>query len=280
MMSRMVKALQLGMASLLALALVSAAGSAVAANDKKDGKDQARRLQQKINALEQEKSQLVQAKSQMEGQLKETTEQFNQAKRSVEAANRKGSSLDKALKAAEDDKAELEEKLAKAEQKLVETEKTLAETAGILRQTQESKSQIEASLTLRTQEFSACSTKNESLHRLGVALIKQYEEKSCLGSVLQREPLTQLKSVDIENMVEEYREKLDQELVNQRLEERQKLAQQKADAQNAEQQKAEREKAERLKAEQEKAERLKAKQQKNLDRITRKVKEFFESFEW
>jgi len=48
MMSRMVKASRLGMASLLALALVSATDTAVAATDKKDGKDQARRLQQKI----------------------------------------------------------------------------------------------------------------------------------------------------------------------------------------------------------------------------------------
>jgi len=83
--------------------------------------------------------------------------------------------------------------------------KTLAETAGTLRPdpgVQESdRGQPDVA---HPRSFSACTTKNESLHRLGVALIKQYEEKSCLGSVLQREPLTQLKSVDVENMVDEF----------------------------------------------------------------------------
>jgi len=79
-------------------------------------------------------------------------------------------------------------------------------------------------------------------------------------AVLQKEPLTQLKSVDVENMVDEYREKA-------------RSGVGKSDAgksarnwhsrrpmhRNAEPEKAEREKAERLKAEQEKAERLKAK---------------------
>lgn len=268
MMRPMLKASRLGMASLLVVALVSAAGSAVAANDKKDGKEQARRLQQKINALEQEKSQLVQAKSQLEGQLKETIEQLNHVKQSAEASNRKGSSLGKALKAAEGDKTELADKLAKSEQKLVETAETL-------RQTQESRSKLEASLSARTQEYSACTTKNESLYRVGVALIKQYEEKGCLSSLLQKEPLTQLKSVEAENMLEEYREKLDQELVNQPLEESQKLAQQKAEQEKAKQLKAEQEKAEQLKAAQ-----LKAKQQNSLDRMTRKVKKFFKDLEW
>jgi len=268
---------RLGMMSLLVLALVSVANPAVAADDKKDGKEQARRFQQKLHALEQEKSQLAQEKSQLEGQFKDASEQLDHTKRSAAAASRKVSALDKALKEAEGDKAELADKLAKSEQKLAETEKILADTAGVLRQTQISKNQLDASLTQRTQEFSACTTKNESLHRMGAVLLKKYQEKSCLTSVLEKEPLTQLKGVDAENMVEEYREKLDQELVDQQLEARQKLAQQKAEAeaQKAEQKKLELLQAEQVKAEALQAEQDKAKQQKDLDLITRKVKEIF-----
>lgn len=248
------------------MALVSVTVPAAAANEKKDGKDLTRRLQQKISALEQENSQLVQEKSQLEGQL-------NHAKQSIELANRKGSSLDKALKVAESDKAELAEKLVKTEQKL-------AETAETLRLIQETKNQLDANLSTRNQELSACTTKNESLHRLGVELIKQYQEKSCLSSVLQKEPLTQLKSAEVENMVDEYREKLDQELVNQQLAGYQKPQQQKIEEQQAEQERAEREKIEQMKAEQEKAESLKSNQQNILDRMTHRAKQFFDDVEW
>lgn len=269
MMPHMINASPLRMALMLILLMVMAIDSAHAANDKKD---LARRLQQKINVLQQENSQLAQDKSQLEEQLKVATEQLNHAKQTAEAANRKGASLDKALKAAEDDKADLSGKLAQAEQKLTETEETL-------RVTLDTKSQLETGLSERTQELSSCTTKNESLHRVGVELIKQYQQKSCLNGILQSEPLTQLKSAEAENMLDEYREKLDQELVNQRLEESQKPAQQKADVQCVEQKKTDEKHAEQ-KAEPEKAAVLKEKQQNNLDQLTLKVKKFFEDVEW
>ena len=275
-MSSMVHGSRLNRACLLALVLMTAAGSAIAANDKKDGKDQTRRLLQKISALEQ-------AKSRMEGQLKETSEQFELAKQGAATASRKGASLGKALKTAEDEKAELVAKLAQAEQKL-------SETAETLRLTQEARGQLETSLSERTQEFSACTTKNESLHRVGVDLIKQYQEKGCLSSLLQKEPLTQLKSAEAENMIEEYREKLDQEAMSQPLEERQqpppqkgeaqKVEAQKVEAQKVETQEASPEKIEQQKTAPEKTETVKARQQSTLDRITRKVKQFFNDTEW
>jgi septal ring factor EnvC (AmiA/AmiB activator) len=263
------------------LILVLATGFAIAASDKKEGKDQARRLQQKINVLEQQNSQLIQAKSQLEGQIKEVTDHLNRAKHSIEAANRKGASLDQELKKAEDDKAELAGKLSQSEQKLTEAEEAL-------RVTQAARNQLEANLSERNQDLSTCTTKNESLHRVGVELIKKYQEKSCLSSVLQNEPLTQLKSAEAENMLDEYREKLDQELVNQQQAGLQNPPQQKAEAQKAEAQKAEAQKAEAQKIEPvmveakkaEQSEYLKVKQQDNLDGITRKVKKFFENMEW
>jgi len=100
-------------------------------------------------------------------------------------------------------------------------------------------------------------------------------------SLLQNEPLTQLKGAEAENMLEEYREKLDQELVNQQPAGCQNPAQQKADVQNAvQQQKADIQKVEQNNIEQKKTESLKVGQQSSLDRITRKVEKFFEQLEW
>ena len=163
---------------------------------------------------------------------------------------------------------------------MAETEKRLVETTASLGLMGDAKRQREADLAARTQSLSECTAKNESLHRFGVTLLKQYEEKSCLDSGMQGEMLTQLKRVGVENMVDEYREKLDQELVNQQQQDRQMLARQKAEQLKEVKAKEEREKAERLKDEQEKAERLKAKQQNDLDKLTKNIKAFLENLEW
>jgi hypothetical protein len=255
--------------------------SVYAADEKKEGKEQARRLQQKVNAIEQEKSQLLQSKTQLEGQLKDSSEKFSRAKRSADAANRKISELEKTLQEAETVKTEQAAKLVTTEQKLAETEKLLAETSTTLHQTQIAKSQLESSLTKKSEEFTACTVKNESLHRLGGVLIKQYQEKSCLNSLLAKEPLTQLKKVEVENMVDEYREKIDQELVEKNQTARLDSMRQKREEEFAALHTIRAQQEEQELAEKKEAVRAKNRQQNDLDQLSRKVKAFFaDGFEW
>jgi len=47
------------------------------------------------------------------------------------------------------------------------------------------------------------------LRKVGGEVLELYEKKSCLVSVLQSEPFTGLKRVEIENAVEDLRDKLD-----------------------------------------------------------------------
>jgi len=89
MMSRMVKASRLGMASLLALALVSALTRRLPQLTKRTARTQARRLQQKINALEQEEITTgFKQNRRWKGSLKRRLNSSIKPERSVEAANR------------------------------------------------------------------------------------------------------------------------------------------------------------------------------------------------
>ena len=255
--------------TLLILVLAASAGQAFA-SDRKDS--QSRKLLQRINSLEQEKAQLSQANSQLEDQVKSVTEQLNQARQNAEAANRKGASLEKALKAADDEKAELSGKLAQSEQQL-------NETSEILHTTQEARDRLQSSLDEHLQELSACTAKNESLHRVGTELIKQYEEKSCLTTILQKEPLTQLKSAEAENMLEEYRDKLDQELIARQQAAVPKSPDPSCVSGNADLDKAKPDHAAQS-AEPRNAEMHKTSRQNSLDRMTHQVIRFFEDTEW
>jgi chromosome segregation ATPase len=247
------------------------ASSAAMAEDK--NKEQVRRMQQKISSLEGEKSKIVQEKSELEGKLNEVSGQVGRAKRNAEAANRKAAQLEKSLKEAEDAKTELSAKLAATEQQLAETGKTLESTTTTLHETQSEKRQLEANLAQRNQEYSACTAMNESLHRLGADLLKQYQDKSCFVSMMQKEPFTQLKSVGIENQVEEYREKLDEQVVDQQAEEKKRLALLKEQAQKPKQEEAP--VSSDGKAGAKVADRQKVMEQGELDEASKKVKEFF-----
>jgi hypothetical protein len=40
-------------------------------------------------------------------------------------------------------------------------------------------------------------------------LLERYEKKGCMSSLLEQEPFTQIKRVELENLVEDYRDRLD-----------------------------------------------------------------------
>ena len=258
----------------LVLGLALAVGPAGAADDKKGG-EQLRRLQQRLRAVEQEKSQLVQGKSELDIQLKDGADKLLQAKRSADTAGRQRGALEKELKAAEAEKDALEGKLADSEKTLADTTQRLGDTTSLLRVAETARRALEANLATRTLSLSECVTKNTSLHGLGVTLLRQYEEKTCFGNGMQRELLTQIKRVGVENMVDEYRDKLDLEQINLQ-QDRQLLARQKAE----EPARLAKEQAERISNEKEKTAKLKARQQNDLDKMTRKVKDMLENIEW
>lgn len=250
-----------------------------AADDKKGG-EQMRRMQQKIRTLEQEKSQLTQGKAEADTQLQSETEKLGQAQRNIDAANRQRAALSRDLRAAETARTALADQLAEIEKKLADTSTRLAETSATLTLREEAKRQLEGKLALSIKAGTECVAKNDSLHRLGVELLGKLEPKGWFGNGLPPEVLTRLKQVGTENMVEEYRDKLDQELINQQRLDRQALVRQTALLANEESAKLARDKAARDEQEREKNAERKARQQGTIDRLSKRVMDVFGNVEW
>jgi len=266
---------------------VLACASAFAADPKeaKDGKEQLRSLQQRLRAQEQEKTKLVQGKAEIEGQLKDAGDKLAKSQRSAGVLTRKRAELDKAIETMAADKVAQADLLAAAEKKLADTAALLADTQSALSKTQSQLVRSEAgsrqltqTLSQREQSLAEAQSKNESLYRLGASLIAQIEEKG-LGTVFEKDPVTRLARVSLENKVELYREQLDtQRLAEQQS--RQDQARSQAIAQRAEKARADAEQAVAIKAERDQVQRVKAKQQSELDKFTRNLLNFFDGFEW
>lgn len=186
--------------SALFLAAMFAATPALAAEKKADpNKGEVRRLQQMQRQLEREKTQLAEQKAAAESELGEVRKKVDGESRRAAALSRDAA----ALRAARDATAA----------KLAETEAELRKTQEAQRAAEAEGKRLQAALAAEKQQLQVCTERGQELRKVSNQVLDLYEKKSCLDSSLQREPFTGLKRVEIENAVEDMREKLDSQRV-------------------------------------------------------------------
>lgn len=184
--------------SLAALLLMAAlaVSPALAADKKADpNKEQLRRMQQAQRKLEQEKAQLAAQKAAVESELDEE-------KKKAEGEALRASALKRdvsGLRAARDAVAT----------KLAETEAELRKTQEAQRVADAEGKRLQSALAVERQQHATCVERGNELRKVSGEVLELYEKKTCLDSALQSEPFTGLKRVEIENAVEDLRDKLD-----------------------------------------------------------------------
>jgi predicted nucleic acid-binding Zn-ribbon protein len=170
------------------------------------------RLQQDNAALQREKAELEQRASAAEAELKAAKAQADRLRRTSGA-----------LRAAEKDKAQLESRLAQSEARLKDTVQQSGEQiAGLrkeLQQRQESldttrregeetSTHLSAQLAAQTGRADACEQQNAQLYAVTMDLIARYREnRGAWEKFLLSEPFTGLKSVEVENLLDDMRGK-------------------------------------------------------------------------
>lgn len=172
--------------------------AATAVHAEKDGKD-AKRMQQMLRKLEHDKAQLEREKGEAEARVKETEAKAEEA---AKHANARNAALSRQLKAAEEETASLKTALD-------ETSRKLAEQSEARRKAEAEDSRLGGALAVQEKATSACEAKNAELYRYGQEMSARYENKDAIDALLQAEPFTGLKRVEVENLLEEYRDKLD-----------------------------------------------------------------------
>ncbi len=144
-------------------------------NDKDKLQSQVAALQQTVDQLTRE---LAATKSGAAGSLQKTEEKYSSA-------------------------------IAQWKQRDAETNTALAAAREQLKQQLAQRQTLEASLQRQVQNFSICYENNRRLYDINHELLDRYENKG-FGDVLkQREPFTGVAKVDLENLVQDYRYRLD-----------------------------------------------------------------------
>ena len=204
---------------LLVGAMLLAIGAPAGAQQPSHEREVMRRFQQQIAKLQQENAQLLHDKTELEGKLKSAQSELDKTK--GQAAR-----LSKAAAAAQtvqNNNAQLRTELAAGEQKLHETQQHCQQQISELRgQSTALRSQLEqtaqrgaaeagtlrANLEQQQGRAQRCETKNQQLYSVTMDLIARYKaNRGVWERFLLSEPFTGLKSVEVENLLEDMRDR-------------------------------------------------------------------------
>ncbi|HUN55815.1 MAG TPA: hypothetical protein VMU29_11725 [Smithella sp.] len=76
------------------------------------------------------------------------------------------------------------------------------------------KDTLQAQLKKTNQKLSSCEVNNANLCVIGGELVKAYKNKGITTAILEKEPLTQIKKVELEQLTQKYRENIEQLKIN------------------------------------------------------------------
>lgn len=198
----------------LMLVAVLSTSPLLAASKKDPEKEALRRMQMQIRQAENEKAAVEQEKAALGQELEALKKKSGEIESSVAHANRSRAAAEKQVEALKQDKSVLTGKVEQLEKQLGESQQNLRETRQNLQQETSHKQRLEQTLGVRGKELASCETKNKMLYQYQVEMINRAQSRGTFDALLEHEPFTQLKRVEIENILEEYRDKIDKERVD------------------------------------------------------------------
>lgn len=194
-----------------------AATPAWAAKDSRE-KQMLRRLQQQMQQIdqtraqaEQEKAAALAAKETAERELEKIRSDTSSTKRQLAGERSTRSRMERELQTAQTERDALKVRLGDIEKQLADSLTLQRATAQTLAQTESEKKQTMSKLSGKEQDLNVCKNQNGQLYVIGREMMQKYRDKSCQDALAQAEPFTGLKKVEVENLLEKWRDSLDKE---------------------------------------------------------------------
>jgi len=197
----------------VALLLVAACAASAGAQERRAGgaADPARalaRAQALLRQVGQEKAAVearnveLQARSdRLARELDAATGELERAEGQIAGLRGREARLSRRLATTRDHLDDTVARLREAVTAYRDTRHALAETTAV-------KESLDDLVARQSHEIQQCEAKNLALYEANQELLERYENKGAWEALLQSEPVTGLKQVQIENILEEYRDRL------------------------------------------------------------------------
>lgn len=188
-----------GVCGATAILLSGLSVSADAADAEKDAKREVRKVQAQLSLAQKEKAEVIKEKEAL-------AEQVSQLKKQLSDKSAKGAALEKKAGGQLKQVDELTEKYQDSEKNLQQMADLYAELNVSQQKLQDEKERDHNKLAASVQ---VCEQKNAQLYQVSADLMDQYQSKGFFSSLWRAEPFTQIKQVEVQNLLQEYRDKAD-----------------------------------------------------------------------
>lgn len=165
----------------------------------------AQQLQQLANekvALQAENNELKQELEQVKAQLQKSTSAaraLENRNRALQASSGRSTGNQQAEEQLERSRAQLQELVAK-----------FRETAQTLRDVEVDRATIKSQLAAKEREHKVCVDRNAAMYELNDEVLDRMEDRGFWSQLAEREPFTRLKRTQLENLIDDYRYRVEE----------------------------------------------------------------------
>ena len=204
-------------ASVVAFVALTLAGGSVHAQTARSGGGASAQLVQQMQQLASERTALQAENAKLKKDLEAMRKERDTLKSGQQALDRRAKASEASLKSLQQGIATRRESsdqdLAQYKEKMQQLVAKFRETAQTLRDTESDRTTARQTLATRDQELKVCIDRNLSLYKLNQEVLTRLEHQSVWGRVAQAEPFTKIKRVELENLVDEYKSRADDQRV-------------------------------------------------------------------
>ena len=195
------------------LLLGAHAGPAAAQAARTGGGNQ--QLVQQLQQLASERTTLQTENARLKKELAEMTKERDTLKTTGRAAqDQRARASEAALARSAQEKANTESELERQKERMQELVARFRETAQTLRDVEIERTNFKQSLTTRESEITACVKKNDALYELNKEVLARLEGTGPFSRLASAEPFTKLKRTQLENLVDDYRYRAEDQKVS------------------------------------------------------------------
>ena len=190
-------------------ALVAAGGAAADPTDRESREQQMlERTRQALHDSQAANDELARAKSEAEQKLKALNDDLAAARKQSRSAQSTQGSLRSQLQAATTAQDALRRELEGKSHQLEDLEGRQHELQTRLVQSESDLKQAQQELSVTKVEVASCDNKNLKLYTYSQDILEQYHRKGVWAALAQKEPVTGIEQVHIDNVLQEYQQKL------------------------------------------------------------------------
>jgi hypothetical protein len=184
-------------------------GVAAQAQTQRSGNADARVAQQ-LQQLSSEKVALQAENNKLKQELEQVKAQLQKSASASKDLENRNKVLQASAGRGATNSQQTEEQLERSRAQLQELVTKFRETAQTLRDVEVERTTVKSQLAAKEREYKVCVDRNVGLYELNKEVLNRMEDRGFWSQVSEREPFTRIKRTQLENLIDDYRYRVDE----------------------------------------------------------------------